>query len=111
MEIKSSAIGTTFTILGVLNSLVGFFGLILMMSDKSEEMSKGIILSISCFSGMLVCFAVASALHFLCQIAHRLELLQGILAPAATLGTSMIQPNQPAPIAITPSEGADPHQP
>lgn len=83
-EIRKSAVGTIFTVLGVLNLLVGAFGLILLFGGNSIERAQGAVISISCLSGMFVCFAVASALHFLCEIACRLERLQGGDSSAAS---------------------------
>ena len=83
MEITTSAVGTTVNVLGVLNLLVGAFGLLLIFGGNSSERAQGIVISISCLSGMLICFAVASILHYLCEIAHRLEILQGSLSSPA----------------------------
>ncbi len=87
VEVKSSAVGTVFTVLGVINLLAGVFGLFMLVAGNSEERSHGMIVSISCLSGMVICFAVASVLHFLAEIAHRLAMLQEFGAPRSRVET------------------------
>jgi len=115
MEIKTSAVGTTFTVLGVLNLLVGAFGLLLLFGDDSSERAQGRVISISCLSGMLVCFAVASVLHFLCEIAHRLEMLQASFSPTQQQNKKTSEePNkalEPTTTAVTSPAAQEPRQP
>ncbi len=75
-EIKKSAIGTTFTVLGVLNLIVGLISFI----TPTDGEPQAAIVTISCLSGMFICFAISSALHFMSEIAHRLAILQASAA-------------------------------
>lgn len=76
--------GTTLTVLGVLNFLVGVFGLLACFSSNGQsDKTQGMIISISAFSGMLGCFVIATVLHLLREIALRLEKMQETMEATA----------------------------
>jgi hypothetical protein len=78
METKSSAVGTIFSVIGGLNALLGLIGCFMWWSQSfgAQEKYQGMVMAVSGISGALVCFAISSALHYLAEIASRLENLQ-----------------------------------
>jgi len=71
---RDSGVASAFWFLGGVNGLVAVIGLIVGFSGGNTATAYTLL--VGGFSGMIVCFAVASVVQHLCEIAWRLEVLQ-----------------------------------
>ena len=71
---RESGVAMTFWFLGGANGLLAVIGLIVGLSGGNAATAYTLL--VGGLSGMIVCFAVASVVQHLCEIAWRLEVLQ-----------------------------------
>lgn len=70
----TSGVAMTFWFLGGANGLLAVIGLIVGFGGGNAATAYTLL--VGGLSGMIACFAVASVVQFLCEIAHRLGVLQ-----------------------------------